>query len=234
MKAYLINLDERPDRLARAKHQFELIGLSYERISAIKPTNNFSKLYPLVTPGVAAIWLSHMYCLEKFLKSGEESALIFEDDFSFTKKALTPAFLTNLPREYDLFQIGFLKTNVIDKIDFLIANTFDLYLKFLCCLSRFPSSKLQRLQSRFLVSDQLGAPWGHVRHDVRPGAHAYLVSREFASYLVELNNPLVFSTDAFFISLAKMRSFNMARFRRSQIGQDGSKSSVATRFRTQS
>jgi hypothetical protein len=168
------------------------------------------------------------------LKSGEALALIFEDDFSFNKKALNAEFLANLPREYDLFQIGFLKTNVIDKIDFLIANTVDLCLKILCCISRLPSTKLQRLQSRFLVSDQLDTPWNHVRHDVRPGAHAYLISREFASYLVELNNPLVFSTDAFFISLAKMRSFRMARFRRSQIGQDGSESSVGSRFRAQS
>ena len=234
MRAYLINLDERPDRLKNAKRQFELIGLDFERIPAIKPDENFSELYPFVTPGVAAIWLSHMYCIEKFLTSGEDFALIFEDDFLFTEKSLSENFLKILPQEYDFFQIGFLKTNIIDKTDLLIANTLDLYLKILAFISKVPSKGLQELQSRFLISDQLDTPWNHVRHDVRPGAHAYLVSREFASHLVEFNNPLLFSADAFYISLAKMRSFRMARFRKSQIDQDGSESSVEARFRTQS
>jgi len=234
MKVYLINLDERTDRLSRASKQLNEAGCEFERVSAIKPSKDFERLFPYVTPGVAAIWLSHMECMERFLKTKQEYALILEDDFLLPKslqsleKILPPEF------SFDFFQVGFLITNLVDRFDFSISNSFDLLLKFLSKVSRLSIKPFGQLRSRFLVKDQVGTSFQIVRHDVRPGAHAYIVSRSFAQDLVRMNNPLLFSTDAFYISLAKMRGFTMLRFRKSRIGQDGSTSSIGSRFVKQS
>lgn len=234
MKVYLINLDERTDRLSRASKQLNGAGCEFERVSAVKPSKDFERTYPYVTPGVAAIWLSHMECMERFLKTEQEYALILEDDFLLPKNLKSLEKILPTEFSFDFFQVGFLVTNLVDRVDIWISNGVDLLLKILSKVSKLSIQPFSQLHGRFLIKDQIGTTLQIVRHDIRPGAHAYIVSRSFARDLIQMNRPLIFSTDAFYISLAKMRGFTMLRFRKSRVGQDGSTSSIGSRFVKQS
>lgn len=233
MKAYLINLDERRDRLEYAERQLSAVNLEYVRVSAIKATEKFSNQYPYVTPSVAAIWLSHLSALREFLGTDETHALVLEDDFQIecSKKKLHSVLLENDCG--DFFQIGFLVTNFFDRISLYSNNFWDFSLKVLekYSRSRFPFANY--LSSKYLVYGKKNVKISTVCNDIRAGAHAYIISREFAERVLEFNQPVLFSTDQFFISLSKMHTFRMLRLRRSIIGQTNSISSVQSRFITQ-
>jgi len=233
MNAYLINLDGRPDRLTSATAQLQNLGINFRRIPAISPDKDFAELFPFVTPGVAAIWLSHMKALSAFLATKEESALILEDDLEIKVKSGKFYEILSTSENFDFLQIGFLVTNTIDSVQFLFNNIKDLFFKI---LNRFSNTSLpysQFFRSKYLVYDQDETPLILVKHNVRAGAHAYVVNREFAKVLLNLNNPIIFSTDQFYISLAAMRSFKMARVRKSIVSQSSSQSSIQSRFTSQ-
>ena len=94
MKAYLINLDRSPDRLAEADAQLRAAGVDYERVSAIDGRalgwaglrGRVSRFrFALVhgrgpSPGMAASTLSHHEAFRRLLASGEGAALVLEDD----------------------------------------------------------------------------------------------------------------------------------------------------------
>lgn len=65
---YIINLDERPDRLKLANEEFKKIGIKPERFSAIKNEN-----------GAIGCYLSHLNILREALYR-DENVIIFEDD----------------------------------------------------------------------------------------------------------------------------------------------------------
>lgn len=91
--AYVINLDRSVERLASAATQFEAVGLAWTRIPAVDgnglpdATPGFDAALFLRNTGRAAsksevaLYLSHFKALAVFLGSGNEFALIFEDDF---------------------------------------------------------------------------------------------------------------------------------------------------------
>ena len=230
MKAYLINLDERRDRLEYAERQLSAVNMEYVRVSAIKATENFSNQYPYVTPSVAAIWLSHLSALREFLETDEAHALVLEDDFQIecSKKKFHSVLLEH---EYgDFFQIGFLVTNTFDRINYYSNNFLDSCFKVLEKYSRRRFPFANYLSSKYLVYGQKNAKFSTVSNDIRAGAHSYIISREFAKKVLEFNQPVLFSTDQFFISLSKMHTFRMLRLRSSIIGQSDSISSVQSRF----
>ena len=233
MKAYLINLDDRRDRLEYAERQLSAVGVEYLRVAAIRATEKFSTEYPYVTPSVAAIWLSHLSALREFLETDETHALILEDDFQMkcSKKKLYSVLLEH---EYgDFFQIGFLVTNLFDRINFCSNNFLDFSFKVLEKYSRYRFPFANYLSTKYLVYGQKNAKFSTVCNDIRAGAHSYIISREFAEKVLEFNQPVLFSTDQFFISLSKMHTFRMLRLRSSIIGQTDSISSVQSRFISQ-
>lgn len=90
MKAYLINLDRRPDRLERFRALADRLGFDFERIPAVDGTapeleeraaglpRGWSG--PRVGPYVLACFESHRAAWRRLLDSGEPYALILEDD----------------------------------------------------------------------------------------------------------------------------------------------------------
>ena len=94
MKAYLINLDRSPDRLAEADAQLRAAGVAYERVPAVDGrTLGWAGLRGRVsrfrfflvhgrlpTPGEVACACSHLEAYRRLLASGEGAALVFEDD----------------------------------------------------------------------------------------------------------------------------------------------------------
>lgn len=82
MKAYLINLDRSPGRLEFMRAQFEALGLAVERVPAVD--GSAIDLAPYagskLGPGEIGCFLSHRAIWKKLVDSGEERALVFEDD----------------------------------------------------------------------------------------------------------------------------------------------------------
>ena len=94
MKAYLINLDRSPERLAEADAQLRAAAIPYERIPAVdgralgwaalrRRVSRFRFFlvhgrFPNL--GEVACSLSHLEACRRLLVSGEPAALIFEDD----------------------------------------------------------------------------------------------------------------------------------------------------------
>lgn len=233
MRAFLINLDSREDRLSSASLQLSRFNVPFTRVSAVGIEPNFETKFPYVTPHIAAIWLSHQKALVAFLETTEEYGLILEDDFVITssKKELAEAF--NLAKAGDIIQIGFLNINFFEWVNVKFRNLRDLIFKVLNFYSKSGLPAASYFGGRFLIYSQEGLPIKLVAHDFRAGAHAYLVNRAFASSVLNFNKPLLFSVDQFYISLSTMKSFKISRIRKSLVTQSSSPSSVSFRFITQ-
>jgi glycosyl transferase family 25 len=70
--AFVINLDERPDRYQKIIQTFENIDINITRIQAIKNKN-----------GAIGCGMSHIKALEKAKNDNLEACIILEDDFTF-------------------------------------------------------------------------------------------------------------------------------------------------------
>lgn len=97
MKAYLINLDRSPERLAHFSAQAERAGLAFERIAAVEGralsaaerTRALAarfRFQPL-NPGEIGIFMSQRSAWRRLVDSGEAMAAVFEDDVVLCARA---------------------------------------------------------------------------------------------------------------------------------------------------
>jgi len=88
---YVINLDRRTDRLEKIQERFDLLGLDFERVSAIDGKTLDIKL-PEQTPdkrwnsAAYALCLTTIGILKDAEEKGYQNILIFEDDVDFIPK----------------------------------------------------------------------------------------------------------------------------------------------------
>lgn len=199
--------------------------------------NSYEDLLPaqfeFVTSAVAAIWQSHKNALEKFLSTEDNFALILEDDFLIKKNFVEEFLRIKNLKNFDFVQVGFLTINKKELFEIKYSNCFDFILKTLSKFTVIFPNFSKRFSEKFFLLRQIGKPFHLVLDDVRPGAHAYIVSRHFASKVISLNDPTFLSADLFYMSLAQMRTFDMARLRKSIVEQSGSASSIKSRFLSQ-
>ena len=90
MKAYLINLDRSPERLALFTEQARNSGVAFTRLPAVDGRNlDAAKLAAAVSPtyefhplnaAEAGLFMSHRMVWSSFLESSEAFAAVFEDD----------------------------------------------------------------------------------------------------------------------------------------------------------
>jgi hypothetical protein len=224
VKAYVINLDSRVDRWTDVKAQSSQLGIEIVRISAV--THETVSPSPFVTRVIAATWQSHQRAMGSFLESDDDFGLIMEDDFVMSRGFELKGFDLHSTLRSDFFQLGFLITGPTDRIQVLVNGYVDASLKFL----RFASKGAKNLKGKLLIREQFGIPFNVVCNDIRPGAHAYIVSREFARAAQKINSPEFLSADAVFMSMGWMRSFKMLRLRKSVFGQSKSQTSITERF----
>ena len=89
MKIYVVNLARRPDRLAFMDGQLQALGLPYTRINAVDGLGEADIGYPPAPPRLSkpeyACYLSHVACWQAILDSGDQHALILEDDVVLAK-----------------------------------------------------------------------------------------------------------------------------------------------------
>jgi GR25 family glycosyltransferase involved in LPS biosynthesis len=105
---YLINLDDRKDRLSNFSKQAKNYNLNFERLKAAQPyeiDNN-----PFVEGNVAACWVSHQRAAQKLIDSEHSHAVILEDDAVINRSLVE--LLNHLQNHdlppLDLLQLGYL------------------------------------------------------------------------------------------------------------------------------
>lgn len=229
MRAYVINLDSRPDRWSSVLCEESRLGVEILRVPAISSDQIPESSGSFVTPTVNACWLSHQKAAQLFLASSEDYGLILEDDFlleaNFTLDHLKAAKENGL----DFLQLGFLKTSLGVLISIAAQNAWNTCLRTLGYVSSRVST-FKHFEEKVLIRERRGIPRHLIMNDIRAGAHAYIVSRKFAEFMTQINQPTALSTDALFISLGPMRTLRMARLRQSTIAQSDSPTSITSRF----
>ena len=173
---------------------------------------------------VAACWESHRKALQAFLDSGEPFALILEDDFKFIGKYRDRNLTELFDAKIDFLQIGFLYTSLREFFYIKTENTFDLIVRVYGRLEEVLRRKSK--SEKNLVNERKGLPNKIIFSDIRPGAHAYMVNRIAAQYLLAVNAPTFLSTDDLFMALGPMRHIRMGRLRKTVVDQIQSVSSI--------
>ncbi len=223
---FLINLDERKDRLESSTQKMKEAGLEFTRIPAISYSEVEKSMF--LTAPVLACWKSHLKTYSTLIASDFDYALVLEDDFSIYNPKKFGNFLTHLDLEkYDLLQLGFLLPGFLNRLRWLYEELEKLLFSTLGLLSI--SIGLKSLTGRLRVAEARSASVKFTQSSFFPGTHAYLISREMALALTNLDSSQL-SADEFFIALSKMRSFRMSRFWRSLITQNNSAPSINNRF----
>ena len=223
---YLINLDERKDRLQESAIQFERADLGFKRISAEKPESAFANDF--LTPTVEACWRSHLKTYQEFLETDYEYALVLEDDFVFNREIDLALYLKKMrTSNIDLLQIGFLLPGLMNKIRWLFEEIEKNIFRTLYLVSRI--KPLRGLSSRMRVHEAGIVKSELTLNSFLPGTHAYIINRKLAKSILDANS-FVLSADEFFIALAKMRSHRICRLKFSAISQSNSKPSIEDRF----
>jgi len=97
MKAYFINLDRSPDRLAYMTKTLDELGLDYERVAAVDgralSEEEIAAVYQhapgtqFLDPGSIACSLSHRKVWERIVAADDDYALVLEDDVIFGENA---------------------------------------------------------------------------------------------------------------------------------------------------
>jgi hypothetical protein len=234
MIAFVINLDSRKDRWDSVLSQRDLLSMPLNRISAVTTEQLSDRDVQYAAPGVAATWLSHKKAAREFLATDHQYALILEDDFQLVKPLEFPTIEWLSNNNVDFLQIGFLHVTKWESIDIAFINFRDLALRFLRFVARFSRFINRRFSPKLLIRELPTSSLSLVPTDIRPGGHCYLISRNFAASMQELNNPIIFSADELFVSISRMRVFGMLRFRRSKVRQNDLPSSVTLRFKQKS
>ena len=216
----VINLDSQEDRWKSCVQQAEKYGLSLTRIPAVTPDKLPFDSIHYVADGVRAVWQSHLACFRFLESTGARYALILEDDYKI-RDAKKLSYYLNDPKvlQYDLVQFGFLKPGVDTRVKVLIANVETRLFKLLSYFSQLPIISNSKLPQRLRVRESKDLPQGFTADDFQPGAHCYLISRNLAKVVPELNDPQFLSIDDFFTAFSQMRSYKFIRVRRSLVDQ---------------
>jgi len=228
VNAYVINLESRVDRWHDVLIQQHALGFPVKQVVAVSINDIPQPRF--VTAPVDATWQSHQKAMKLFLESGDQYGLILEDDFVLEKNWGKFNLESQMSLGFDFLQVGYLITTPLDYIELRIKSSFDLFLKILHKVTSMGMFSKSEFSNRFLLREQRLVPFGLVCNDIRPGSHAYVVSRKFALAAHEINLPVVLSTDGLFIALGWMRSFKFLRTRKSYVSQSDSETSISERF----
>ena len=224
--ALVINLDSRPDRWSESQVQFRRLPFVPERLSAVDASSATIRGIGYVKGAVAACNYSHRESWQRFLDSSATHLFVLEDDFVITKKISSEIFDILISQDLDFLQVGYITSSLGEKISLGIENFRDALLKGFLLLLKLSNFSNSLINQRLLLRERVGLQFNVVLNSAGAGTHAYIINRKIASELLKMNTPMFLSADDFFIALAKMRIFRMARFRQSKVSQSQSKSSI--------
>ena len=229
LEAYVINLRQRADRRIEFEKRHKQLRLNFRYVDAVDGSQWDTNVH-FSPPNVAACWLSHQKVAELFLSSGDEYALVLEDDAILDLRIME---LVNKESELsavglDLFQVGY---NI--QADRVSSGHKDSYLRMklmsLCLVDRLIAN-IPFMRSDFCnthtIHTALGLPRPCVIGLFETGTHAYIMSRKLAQLIVRFNNPVLLPADVALCELAKLDYIKMARPSHTYSNQSDSASSI--------
>ena len=176
IEVYLINLDDRIDRLIQSEINSKKWGLVFHRVSAVPKLSLPASETSFATPEVVAAFRSHQKAFKLFLDSPAQFALILEDDFLPRKGFVVPKLEELLNIDADVLQLGYLHTSYIESVNIILINFRSLLMRiFRLFFANSPFGK-RIISSKKLLSELERIPANLVPSDFRPGAHSYIVS----------------------------------------------------------
>lgn len=112
-----INLESRPDRLDHAVTEFKKMGISVERVNAVKMKN-----------GAVGCTMSHIKCIELAKQRDYEQVFICEDDITFTNCELLKKQLEKFANDenimWDMLIIGGNNVPPYNQVEEYVARVF--------------------------------------------------------------------------------------------------------------
>jgi GR25 family glycosyltransferase involved in LPS biosynthesis len=169
----VINLERRPDRLARISAELQRAGLRFETQVAVD--GQLETHDPMfISKGAVGCWKSHINSMRRIVESKSPYGLILEDDATLSP-VVNDKFLSEMidlmkRNQLDILQIGFIETLYSVSLRMIAAGP----LEFLISLFR---SKGKRDLSgvRFVLGE------------FRFGTHAYLVNHRLADAISQIS-----------------------------------------------
>jgi GR25 family glycosyltransferase involved in LPS biosynthesis len=211
-KIYVINLNERVDKLAFISNQFNNSNFNFERISACRydDLKIFQNQNHLTPAKVQANWNSHLLAYQKLVNSSDKFCLILEDDCEISNEGFKALRLINEVNSFnfDILQIGFLELENKLKYKSILTSKIEVHLmkkikEVIMKVKLFAGQKkiiayinkkinileYQLDQSTKIELSKMIVP------EFLSGTHAYLIHREMAEKLLRYNEPIVFGAD---------------------------------------
>ena len=195
--AFVINLDERPDRRSAFEAFALRSGVIAERIPALShdsaETAGFRSCSPkternewLLSGGAFGCAASHLLVYQAIVDAGHQGAMVFEDDVCFEPQfvARANAALDSIPTTTHVVQFGALG---------------------------------QRTGHRSRILDTIHRQWtGRTRDRVAPatfgmGAHCYWLSQDFAAAAIQVFQPIWAPIDAMICAVTHYSSWSCER-----------------------
>jgi GR25 family glycosyltransferase involved in LPS biosynthesis len=116
---FVINLEQRNDRMERISDLLHLLNIKFERFNAVdkqvveglyKNLSNIHKISTITNAGYLACILSHLSVYRIALDRGYTKILILEDDIFIHKNVqnLLKQFLNSVPEDWDMLYLGYL------------------------------------------------------------------------------------------------------------------------------
>jgi GR25 family glycosyltransferase involved in LPS biosynthesis len=229
MYSLLINLERRKDRLEAAINTAQKYNLDFERLDAIDSLSCNPGSEILVTLDVYACWQSHLKSYRTFLQTDHSYCLILEDDFTVKDRKSLEILLEKRDWEnYDLLQVGFILPGILNKITYIYTNYENLFFRIIGKVAS--AVKIHTITRKMRINEVLKSKSNVAANQFFPGTHAYIISRSMAQKILSIKGPQMYSADLFYMSLAQMRSFKIARLRKSVFGQSNTTPSISQRF----
>ena len=205
----VINLERRPDRLARISTQLEKAGLNFEVQVAVD--GQLETHEPkFLSKGAVGCWKSHVNSMQRIVQANAPFGLILEDD-AVLSPVVNDRYLSEMTdlmnrNQIDILQIGF--------IDWLYSISRD---SLLPGLLEFSIDLLKRRG----VRDPSGLRF--VPGEFRHSAHAYIVNSRLAEAISQIiPGPPLIPWDEYLGLLAKnqmYRDIKIARLVKSVVTQ---------------
>jgi GR25 family glycosyltransferase involved in LPS biosynthesis len=232
MKVLVINVQERADRRSSISSHLKTLNFSYQIVNAVDKHELSFATSNFLSVDVERILRSHLKCLRIAANLRDEYVLVLEDDaiLNFDSNELREIVDYIAEKKIVFLQLGFLHLNVFDSLSIFLRNTYDLLIKVDFLGKFFSQLGFKEIERASKQKWRRGLSTKFVLNDVRYGAHCYLIHSSFAHDLTLVSEPYFLSADDLYVSLGRMKSFRMARLRRSRASQSKSPSSVRTRF----
>lgn len=183
----VINLERRPDRLARISGELKNSGLNFEILVAVDgQEEGYESEY--ISRGEIGCWKSHVKAMRRQIETGAEFSLILEDDANIgnriDRQALTQMLELMRRNQLDILQIGF-----IDQ--FYVPSLRTGILEYIISLLKSRGNK-DASGLRFVLGE------------FRAGTHAYIVNTRLADAIsMTVINPPLIPWDGYLESLAR-------------------------------